>query len=1448
MRVLRRLLHAAVIVLTLVVGATAAAIIVSQTAWFKNWLRGYIVREANKYLNGTLSIERLGGNLFFGVEMENIAVAMDGEPVVAVKDLGLDYNVFELIARGLSVDNIRLDKPVIYLRRDGDTWSLSRLVKKQETEADRSGPERPIAIEDIGVSDGSIVIDGPVGTSGVEVPKRVDHLDAKLSFKYEPVRYSIEITHVSFRGSEPSIAVNALSGGVAVKDDDVYVEKLSLRTAESSLSIDGVVQNYAAKPVFNLHVSSDKLSVPEIARMVPALANVRLQPALELKLDGPLDRLGVEMNMRSAAGQLTGKLVADVLTPDQSVQGDVSIRHLDLSPIVNDAKQKSDISADARLDVRAAAFSNLDSLRGRIKLNSPRIVAAGYTAGPVAADARLTGRQIDLDAHAAAYGTNATAAGRVTVPDYANAKKGQPLPIALDLHGQARGVDLRKLPRDLKVPAAETNVNAEYRVAGTITTGEKTAAKVKGDLRFEPSTVAGARIEGGSRVGFSVDGDRIGYDADATVAGLDLQRVGREFRVPALADDRYASTINGHLVATGHGTTPQTIELTANGALTDTTVMGATIPQLSFDATMADDAAHVKANGGFSGLDPAKISGKPAVKGTVAGRVDVDARVQHISSGVTPDSVEGTAKLEVDPTSVGGLEITRAALDADYRDSSGTIRTFEIVGRDVNASASGTIALNETGQSNLKVHADSPSLDAVGKLFDQPLTGIGKIDATITGNKRQLKAQGNLTADGLKYQQNGALTASTDFTATVDNLDAKTAVASAKTNATFVTLAGQNINELTATTNYTADELDFDLNAKQPKRSLAAAGSLLLHTEHQEVHLRSLDLQSQGVRWQTAPGVLPTVQYGGDVIAVKDMRLVNGDQELSVEGAFGGGDTLNITLKNVDVATVDALLLRPPQLSGRVDAEAKVGGTKAEPSVDASFTVTQGGFRQFKYDRFAGTAKYAHDGVDVDARLQQNPATYVTVKGYAPVSDKAARAYDLHLESTPIDLGVVQGFTTALTQVTGTLQAKVDVTGAAGDPRPNGTVTVQNAAFTVEPTGVTYTDLDGRIDLQPDKVHIDEIKVLDNHQSPLSITGDLAIQEREVGGVSIQINARDFKVIDNKMGNVRVNTDLRIAGQLNAPRIEGELGVSTGDVNLDPIMARVGESAYATEQTEFETQNTELQSPAASPFDALYAFVHLTVPNDLVIKANDLKAPGAPIGLGALNITLGGDVTVHKAPWDQPRIYGTVNTVRGTYDFQGRRFTILRDGTVRFEGTDDLDPSLDLKTERIIQAVTAQVNVRGTLKKPEIALSSNPPLEEADILSLIVFNQPINQLGEGQQTSLAARAQSMALGTAAGQLTQSIGSALNIDTFELNMAPENGGSPELTVGQQLGQNLYVKVQQGLGDQSQTNFILEYELTKWLRFRTNVLQGSSTQAQLFQRMQGSGVDLLFFFSY
>jgi hypothetical protein len=1477
MRIVRRLVHALLIVVTLVVGAAAAAIIVSQTAWFKNWLRGFIVREANGYLNGKLSIERLGGNLFFGVEMENIGISMDGSQVVAVKDLGVDYNVFELISKGLSVNSIRVDKPVLYLRREGDTWSISRLVKKQQQEADRSGPMKPIAIDTIGISDGSVVVDGAVGTSGVagvDVPKRIDHLDAKFNFKYEPVRYSIEITHVSFRGSDPEIALNALSGGVAVKEDTIFVDKLALRTAESSVSIDGAVQQYLTKPVLKLHVSSDKLSIPEIARLVPSLAGVRLEPAFEIKTDGALDKLSVDMHVRSSAGLVDGKVLADVIAPGQSVNGDITVRHINLAPILNNPKQKSDITATTKLDVHAASFSDITSLRGSVLVDAPRLTAAGYEADRVKLKADLDGRRVGLTASAAAYGATATSAGHVELPDPA-AKNAKTQPIGFDMHGQLRNVDLRRLPRDLKIPATATNVGADYHVAGTLVSGAKASqVDVKADATFVRSTLAGATIAEGSKVGVvvgGVNGQDIGYSADATVSNLDLQRVGRELKVAALDTDRYKSDINGHVTANGRGTKLAAMNLTASGALTDSTLLGGRIPQLTFDASVADDTAHVKANGAFADFDPAVASGKPQIKGKVGGNVDLDATVAGVSRGVTVDSVRASAKLNLDPSQIGGLELTKAALDADYHDSTGDIRTLDIVGRDINAQASGTLALNDTGQSNLKLHADSPSLATIGKLADVPLTGIGKIDANVTGNRHELQAQGSLTGDGVKYGGNGALTLSSTFTAKIPELDAASAAVSADTHATFVSLGGQNINQLDAKTDYSNKQVTFNATAKQPQRSLAAGGSVLLHPDHQEVHLESLALQSQGVTWQTAPGATPAIQYGDNVVSVKGFKLVsNGNQEISADGTFGrSGEALEVTLNNIDLATVDALLLRPPQLSGRLNASSTISGTKDAPAVDAKFEINQGGVRQFHYDSFGGTVNYAGRGVTVDARLQQSPTTWIAAKGYVPTKAMseakpgashahrdpnavpAADRFDVHVDSSPIDLGLVQGFTNQLTNVKGTVQAKIDVTGAADDPHPTGAITLENAAFTAAATGVAYTDVDGKIDLEPDRVHIESISVLDNQQNPLEISGDLAVHGTDVSGVQVYVGADDFKVIDNKMGNVRINSDLRLTGQLNAPKLEGNLGINTGVINLDPILAQTGESAYATKQTEYANtaEDTGGQTKAQpTGFNALAMNVHLTVPDDLVVKASDLKTPGAPIGLGAINVTLGGDIRALKDPGKSVRLVGSVKTIRGFYDFQNRRFDILRDGSVRFEGLEEINPTLDIRTDRVIQAVTAHVNVEGTLQQPQIVLSSTPPLEQADILSLIVFNQPLNAVGEGQQISLVQRAQAMATGAVAGELAKSIGNALNLNEFEINMAPESGGGPEVTVGQQVGQNLYVKVEQGIGDASQTNFILEYELTKWLRMRTNVLQGSSTQAQLFQRMQGSGVDLLFFFSY
>src|SRR5688572_3349840 len=140
------------------VGIVALALIVSQTPWFRDWVRRYLVRESKQYLNGELSIGSIGGNLLFGVQVSDLAVDVSGHRLIAVKGLEVDYNVFQIISKGVLLNEIKLVEPRLTLERDGTGWNLARLVKEQEKEADRTGPRKPITLQSIEIADGHVTI------------------------------------------------------------------------------------------------------------------------------------------------------------------------------------------------------------------------------------------------------------------------------------------------------------------------------------------------------------------------------------------------------------------------------------------------------------------------------------------------------------------------------------------------------------------------------------------------------------------------------------------------------------------------------------------------------------------------------------------------------------------------------------------------------------------------------------------------------------------------------------------------------------------------------------------------------------------------------------------------------------------------------------------------------------------------------------------------------------------------------------------------------------------------------------------------------------------------------------------------------------------------------------------------------------------------------------------
>src|SRR6185312_11819615 len=240
--------------------------------------------------------------------------------------------------------------------------------------------------------------------------------------------------------------------------------------------------------------------------------------------------------------------------------------------------------------------------------------------------------------------------------------------------------------------------------------------------------------------------------------------------------------------------------------------------------------------------------------------------------------------------------------------------------------------------------------------------------------------------------------------------------------------------------------------------------------------------------------------------------------------------------------------------------------------------------------------------------------------------------------------------------------------------------------------------------------------------------------------------------------------------------------------------------------------------------------------------------------IGNINATLGTDMRIQKNPNGPLTLRGTVETVRGFYEFQGRRFEIQRGGNLRFTGQAEINPLIDVTAQRLIPntGVTATIRVTGTLRAPELQLTSQPPLDEADILALIIFNRSVNDLGTGERASLAETAGGIASGFIASPLSRSIGKALDVDMFEITTSdPQTGETAGgVTLGKQISDKAFVRFRQQFGQRSFTEFMIEYRLATFLRLDATVAPETSAAANRLtqRRVERGGVDLIFFFSY
>ena len=119
--------------------------------------------------------------------------------------------------------------------------------------------------------------EGAVGTTGVDVPSRIEKLDASVGVKTNEDELTIDINAVSLRAAEPNVGINAMSGVIRRTPNELTFDNVAIRTEESALRVNGTVQQYRGpvRPASTSRHPPTSWRINELAKLFPALARLR---------------------------------------------------------------------------------------------------------------------------------------------------------------------------------------------------------------------------------------------------------------------------------------------------------------------------------------------------------------------------------------------------------------------------------------------------------------------------------------------------------------------------------------------------------------------------------------------------------------------------------------------------------------------------------------------------------------------------------------------------------------------------------------------------------------------------------------------------------------------------------------------------------------------------------------------------------------------------------------------------------------------------------------------------------------------------------------------------------------------------------------------------------------------------------------------------------------------
>ncbi len=569
---------------------------------------------------------------------------------------------------------------------------------------------------------------------------------------------------------------------------------------------------------------------------------------------------------------------------------------------------------------------------------------------------------------------------------------------------------------------------------------------------------------------------------------------------------------------------------------------------------------------------------------------------------------------------------------------------------------------------------------------------------------------------------------------------------------------------------------------------------------------------------------------------------VDGMGRLEAEGSVDRGDLAPswIRIDGIDAADLARIAGSALDARGPVSARMDLLGPLTRPRASLRGRWNEPGIGQIEADHLVFDALLETRGLSAHVELGRAGRRPLVADAFAaldarvPVSKIVAEP-DLWLEDEEsqlllalddFDLDWLALLAPNLPlRTTGRVDGQITLAGAEGRPRVRGEVMLEEGRLSLATQRSGIGPLEGKVRLEGDRAVLDQLLV-GSKRGLAKLSGQWDWSADPAAGLDLTLALDQYRFDQLGLFRALLSGELTARGPIEALEIGGAVALSDVRVRFpsrsDPAFKEIRVLGLPERGSLREIREGEQEIVGIDQSSRVD--VRLVLPPGTWVRGIGLQAE------------IVGEVAVKKPPGGELEYRGVLEVQEGRYTLQGRRFELER-GTAMFSGAPGPIPDLDIVAVRDATLdVRVTAHVQGPADAPQLELTSDPPMDVAEIISYLFFGRGGESTGSDEGNGLQNTAASVAGGMLLREVAPELQDALRIDQITLTSG-QNDEPPVVEIESQITPDVYLRLIQSFGASAD-----EAVEVRWRFYRGFNLKSSVARSGV------SSIDLLWEFDF